>query len=358
MLLEHTTIKEIAERANVSTATVSRILNGKHCHRSSTVETVRRAIEELRAEGPVLTGFETAAAESVGIMMFSYRDFLNTNYTATLVTAMVEALTAEDLSAQLLTLSSKRLSIGYIESMIRAHRLRGLLIPEFDILYAISEKLVKLPIPVIGIGNLAEPGLPNCVCADNTGAGRDAANYLWSMGHRRFGLLSMAYSDICQRQRITGFRDTIQELGGNPGQVWSRQYRSQDDSVSGAVSELANMKNPPTAILSTNSQITLKLQSGLVQAGFRIPDRYLAALLRGEWRTRIPAGSDQCAAAADPQSRRSRRAHADQLHPGYSREPPGGAELLPHRPRKRAEPGWRRRARLNRSAGRFRGHRK
>ena len=244
MLLEHTTIKEIAERANVSTATVSRILNGKHCHRSSTVETVRRAIEELRAEGPVLTGFETAAAESVGIMMFSYRDFLNTNYTATLVTAMVEALTAEDLSVQLLTLSSKRLSIGYIESMIRAHRLRGLLIPEFDILYAISEKLVKLPIPVIGIGNLAEPGLPNCVCADNT----------------------------CQRQRITGFRDTIQELGGNPGQVWSRQYRSQDDSVSGAVSELANMKNPPTAILSTNSQITLKLQSGLVQAGFRIPD--------------------------------------------------------------------------------------
>ena len=168
MLLEHTTIKEIAERANVSTATVSRILNGKHCHRSSTVETVRRAIEELRAEGPVLTGFETAAAESVGIMMFSYRDFLNTNYTATLVTAMVEALTAEDLSVQLLTLSSKRLSIGYIESMIRAHRLRGLLIPEFDILYAISEKLVKLPIPVIGIGNLAEPGLPNCVCADNT----------------------------------------------------------------------------------------------------------------------------------------------------------------------------------------------
>ena len=155
MLLEHTTIKEIAERANVSTATVSRILNGKHCHRSSTVETVRRAIEELRAEGPVLTGFETAAAESVGIMMFSYRDFLNTNYTATLVTAMVEALTAEDLSVQLLTLSSKRLSIGYIESMIRAHRLRGLLIPEFDILYAISEKLVKLPIPVIGIGNLA-----------------------------------------------------------------------------------------------------------------------------------------------------------------------------------------------------------
>ena len=272
MLLEHTTIKEIAERANVSTATVSRILNGKHCHRSSTVETVRRAIEELRAEGPVLTGFETAAAESVGIMMISYRDFLNTNYTATLVTAMGEALTAEDLSVQLLTLSSKRLSIGYIESMIRAHRLRGLLIPEFDILYAISEKLVKLPIPVIGIGNLAEPGLPNCVCADNTGAGRDAANYLWSMGHRRFGLLSMAYSDICQRQRITGFRDTIQELGGNPGQVWSRQYRSQDDSVSGAVSELANMKNPPTAILSTNSQITLKLQSGLVQAGFRIPD--------------------------------------------------------------------------------------
>ena len=43
MILEHTTIKEVADRARVSTATVSRILSGKHCHRSTTVETVRRA---------------------------------------------------------------------------------------------------------------------------------------------------------------------------------------------------------------------------------------------------------------------------------------------------------------------------
>ena len=80
MLLEHTTIKEIAEQAQVSTATVSRILSGKSCHRPSTVRSVHAAIERRRAAaGPGLTGFESPAPESIGLVMFGYRDFLNTS---------------------------------------------------------------------------------------------------------------------------------------------------------------------------------------------------------------------------------------------------------------------------------------
>lgn len=272
MILEHTTIKEVADRARVSTATVSRILSGKHCHRSTTVETVRRAIEELRSAGPVLTGFESAAPESVGIVMFAYRDFLNSGYNATLATAIMETLTAEDFSAQFIALSSKRLSIDYIESLVREHRLKGLLIPEFDMLYTVSEQLAKLPIPVVCIGNLAETGLRYSVCADNVSAGRDAANYLWSRGHRRFGIVTMSRSDICQAQRTAGFLETLRELGGAPEQVMIREYRSLNDSVSGVISALANMQERPTALFSTNSLMTQKLIVGAAAVGIRVPE--------------------------------------------------------------------------------------
>lgn len=271
MLLEHTTIKEIAEQAQVSTATVSRILSGKSCHRPSTVRSVHAAIERLRAAaGPGLTGFESPAPESIGLVMFGYRDFLNTSYNATLVTAIMEALTAEDFSAQFIVLSPGRLNIDYIESLIRQHQLKGLLIPEFDMLYAVSEQLAGLSIPVVCIGNLASCGCS--VSSDSASAGRDAANYLWSCGHRRFGILSMSRSDLCQRLRIEGFCETIRELSGRPERIWQREYQSLDDSVAGAVSALVNMPEPPTALFSTNSRMTLKLIAGLTRAGRRIPE--------------------------------------------------------------------------------------
>ena len=45
MIFSDYTIKELADRAKVSTATVSRILSGRGSHRPGTVERVRRIAE-------------------------------------------------------------------------------------------------------------------------------------------------------------------------------------------------------------------------------------------------------------------------------------------------------------------------
>ncbi len=273
MLMEHTTIKEVADRAQVSTATVSRILSGKYRHRSVTVENVQRIIEELRMVRSTVPP-EIKAPESVGVIMFAYRDFLNSTYNATLTTSIMEALTAENLAVQLIALNARNLSMEYIESLILAHHLRGLLIPEFDMLYAISEQLEKLPIPVIGIGNTAGVNLRRNVCSDDFRAGCDGANFLWSNGHRRFAVVSMARSDIGHGQRMTGFLDTMKQLGGDAGMIWSREFRSIKDSVSGWVSEFLNRRERPTALFCTNSMISQKIYAGLVQAGVRIPEDF------------------------------------------------------------------------------------
>lgn len=271
MLMEHTTIKEVAARARVSTATVSRILNGKYAHRSATVEHVKRVIEELRTARSVSGGREVETPECVGVVMYAYRDFLNTNYNATLISSIMEELTVVNYSAQIIALSSKSFGIDYIAGLVREHHLRGLLIPEFDLLYAVSEKLEKLGIPVVSIGNFS--GIGCRVSSNSFRAGCDAANYLWSNGHRRFGIISMSRTDICQKLRVDGFCETIRQLGGDPGGVWIWDFRSLEGySVFGAISELVNMKRIPTAIFSTNSMLSRKLIAGLAQSGVHVPE--------------------------------------------------------------------------------------
>ncbi len=203
--------------------------------------------------------------------MYAYHDFLNSSYNSTLITSIMEALTAENFSAQFIALTARNLDIRHIEGMIRAHHIRGLLVPEFDVLYAVSEELVKLPVPVIGIGNIAS-GLHRYVCSDSYRAGCDAANYLWSNGHRRFGVASMSRSDLCQQQRIAGFCDTIRELGSDPADIWHREFLTMEDSVSGAVSELVNLRRGITGLFSTNSLISQKLLAGFALAGLRVPE--------------------------------------------------------------------------------------
>ncbi len=270
MIMEHTTIKEVANKAQVSVATVSRILSGKYRHRTETVENVKRVIEDLRITRS-LPAREVSVPESVGIAMFAYRDFLNDSYNSTLITSIMETLTTENLTAQLIALTTTRLNIEYIKNLIHTYHLRGLVIPEFDVLYSISRQLEKLPIPVVGIGNLT---LRHHVCSDSYRAGCDAANYLWSNGHRRFGIVSMARTDLGQEQRVTGFMDTVRQLSeNNSNRIWRQELRSLSDTVSGWVAELVNRKEAPTAVFVTNSFICQKIYAELAQAGMKVPDQ-------------------------------------------------------------------------------------
>ena len=83
----------------------------------------------------------------------------------------------------------------------------------------------------------------------------------------------MSRTDICQEQRIEGFCETVRQLGGDPAKIWIREFRSMEGySVSGAISELVNMKRIPTAVFSTNSMLSRKLIAGLSQSGLHVPE--------------------------------------------------------------------------------------
>ena len=151
MVLTNATIRQVAERAKVSTATVSRILNGKSGHRAATVESVRRIVSEIDREASQAAA-AVRAPECIGIAMASYTDFLNTSYNSTLLTAIMESLTTEGFVAQLITRKPEQMNADFFRNCIRAYRLKGLIIPEFDTSYRVSRELNSFGIPIVSIG--------------------------------------------------------------------------------------------------------------------------------------------------------------------------------------------------------------
>ena len=271
MIFSDYTIKELADRAKVSTATVSRILSGKGSHRPGTVERVRRIAEKMEAESRAR---EFGISECIGVLMLTYRDCLNSSYNSTLITSIVEGLAAENCTVQLMALPVKRMNLDHIRSLVIEHGIRALIVPEFNGPYSVSNELDRLGIPIVTIGNIELDGdKSEIVCTDNDTAGSDAANYLWSCGHRRFGVICMDRRNLCHRQRVESFRQTVARLGGDPDEIYLREYDHIAESLAPVVTELRNLGDRrPTALLSTNSLLTLKLLNGLHDAGLRVPD--------------------------------------------------------------------------------------
>jgi LacI family transcriptional regulator len=260
-------IKEVAKRAGVSTATVSRILNGKGGHSAATVKSVERIIGDMGFS----SGHYSSKPACVGLVMLACQDFLTNSYTATLVSSIMEMLAAEGMIAQIIPITPRRLSFQYIGEIVEAYSLKGLIILEFHQLYEVSKHLDRLEIPVVSIGN-TEPPLKHTVCSDGYQAGNDAAAYFWSLGHRRFGILSMRQTDICQRLRLEGFTAFITKMGGYISSIWKKEYNCENDSLTSAVAEMVNMKQRPTAVFISNSKIALKFMIELRKSDIQVPE--------------------------------------------------------------------------------------
>ncbi len=260
-------VKEVAKRAGLSSATVSRILNGKGGHSSETVKTVEKIVAEMGFS----SNHYSTTPDCVGIVMLIYKDFMVQDYTSTLLTGILETLTAEGMIAQIIPVTPSRLSLGYIQDIIKKFSLKGLIVQELAQMHDLSLSIEKLEIPKVFIGNM--PSIPaNNVRTDSFKAGRDAASYLWSMGHRNIGIISGHQGDYGHKNRIEGFFSIIRENGGDSESIWMKSYDDIDLSVTSAVSELVNMPVRPTAILSLNSTLTLKFLMELRRMGLCVPD--------------------------------------------------------------------------------------
>lgn len=262
------TIQKIAEETNLSIATISRILNGKGAHKRETVKLVKDTLQQLTGDYHSSKRFE-----SVGVVLQLYPNFICHPYSYTMLSSILEALAAEGYYAQIIPVNSRRITVGDFEKMFEQFDIKGLLIQELDSLYDTVPTLSKLPLPVIRIGDIRDSDDWYCVHSRSRQAGVDAANYLWSMGNRRFGVVYVGTSDLCQELRVNGFLDQIRQLAGKDIPFWMRHipHMNQSTTVNAAV-ELNTMTDPPEAIFCTNSTIARQIVHELRAVGLQVPE--------------------------------------------------------------------------------------
>lgn len=263
------TLEDVAKRAGVSPATVSRCINDPNSVRPARREKVQQAIEEL---GYVPHGAARALASNRTRLIGAVFPSLDT----TLFGGMLEALQGEIAKAgYTLVVASSNYDVDKEYSDVRT-----LLTSGVDALTLVGgarsprtyEIIQRQNIPyILNWVSSAEGGHP-CIGFDNYAAARKVAKYLQDLGHRRFGMISGFVEDNDRAtQRLKAVRDSLEEndLVLDPARVVQRKFGVEEGRESFRL--LMSMPEPPTAVICGSDPFAYGAIFEAEEMGLRIP---------------------------------------------------------------------------------------
>lgn len=203
------TIIDVAKRANVSTATVSRILNNQKGYSEKTKQKVLRVIEELGYEpNAIARGLINKKTESIGVLFPSLSSLL----TSELLNGIESVANANESSIIVChTEFSGVRTMKYLQ-MLNEKRIDGLIFTSEILKEEYYAYIQKMNVPAILLSTKsAEFSLPH-VKVDDHDASYAATQYLIQKGHRKIGMLSGSNTDpIAGRPRVEGFKRALQQ---------------------------------------------------------------------------------------------------------------------------------------------------
>jgi LacI family transcriptional regulator len=264
------TIYEVAARAGVSPATVSRVLNGARVSPEST-RLVRAAAAELGFT-PNRTARRLRGRASAVIALL-IPDIENPFFTA-LARGVEDRARAAGYSVVLCnTDEDPARESTYLGIALAEHMAGVILAPAGDV--SDVEALVASRRPVVAVDrSLARLDI-DAVTVDNRAGGRAAAELLIAAGHTRVACITGPRGVETAQQRMEGWRKAT---GGAPDESLVRYADYRVGGGRAAMADLLGLSEPPDAAVVTNNLMAAGALDALHDAGLRTPEFGLAVL--------------------------------------------------------------------------------
>jgi DNA-binding LacI/PurR family transcriptional regulator len=263
------TISDVARRAGVSTATVSRVLAGIGRSKTETAAAVNAAAEALgyRPSG-VARSLRMQRTRTLGLIVSDVQN----PFFPELVRAADDAARAIDYSILLGSAAfDEGRAVHYLNLMVD-RRVDGMIVASSQISEASWTWLIASPVPVIVVNSEPPDARVAAIASDNEGGSRHAIEHLVGLGHRRIGYIRGPQSFTAARPRLAGFRSACAAAGLDPAET--PVFRG-DGQVEGGERVAAQMvEEAPwlTAIAGYNDLTAIGALRALRAAGRRVPE--------------------------------------------------------------------------------------
>lgn len=266
------TMKDVAQRAGVSVATVSRVLNGSDKVIDETREKVLKACDELDYSLHMAAQrLRLGRTNTICVVL----PFLTLPSIVERLRGVQEALIDRNLDLIPYSVGSPEMRDKRIHDLANRSRTDGLMIISMPINDQQTERLIKNEMPVVLIDS-DRPEFSR-VNVDDIEGGRLATKHLIELGHTKIAFISSHLENPLQfsstLNRYHGYRKALESAGipVNPDyQIEGEHGREEAEEM--ALS-LFDLPDPPTAIFASSDSKAVGVLDAARKKGIRVPDQ-------------------------------------------------------------------------------------
>ncbi|WP_416417022.1 LacI family DNA-binding transcriptional regulator [Paenarthrobacter aromaticivorans] len=257
-------IADVAEKAGVSHATVSRVMNGNAAVDPGIAARVRAAASELKYQpNPVGRSLALGKTDTIGIVV---PDLANPTFQAILRGLSIAA--SQDGYRVLIADSSEVTSEEAILAGEARRRCDGVVLCAPRMGDAELEELAPTLHPLVLINRTTVATNTPSLSVDYGQGIQELAQHLVGLGHRRLAFLSGPEHSASNRQRLVG----LEKFRKEHPEIELQMLHGGSNFDSGHESTEAIIASGATGILAFNDLVAMGLLSGLHEHGVRVPE--------------------------------------------------------------------------------------
>ena len=264
------TIYDVAREADVSMATVSRVVNGNPNVKPATRKKVLEVIERLDYRpNAVARGLAGKKTTTVGVIIPDVSNM----FFASLARGIDDIATMYKYNIILANSDGDNLKEVHVLNNLLAKQVDGIIFMGHHITDEIRGEFSRSKTPVVLAGSIDPDNQVGSVNIDYQAATKEAVQILVKNGHKDIAFVSGALIDpINGHARLGGYKQALEEAGiaYNEGLIFEAPYSFRDGLR--LVERLRN--SGATAAFISDDELAVGILDGLLDAGVKVPEEF------------------------------------------------------------------------------------
>lgn len=264
------TIYDVAREANVSMATVSRVVNGNPNVKPATRKKVLEVIDRLDYRpNAVARGLASKKTTTVGVIIPDVSNM----FFASLARGIDDVATMYKYNIILANSDGNDQKEVNVLNNLLAKQVDGVIFMGHHITDEIRGEFSRSKTPVVLAGSIDPDEQVGSVNIDYTSATKDAVNKLAKNGNKKIAFVSGALIDpINGQNRLKGYKKALKEnnLPYSEGLIFEAEYNFKDGLT--LVDRIHN--SGATAVYVSDDELAIGILDGLLDKGVKVPEEF------------------------------------------------------------------------------------
>lgn len=268
--VNNVTIYDVAREANVSMATVSRVVNGNPNVKPTTRKKVLEAIDRLGYRpNAVARGLASKKTTTVGVIIPD----ISSIFYSELARGIEDIATMYKYNIILSNSDQNTDKELHLLNTMLGKQVDGIVFMGGNITDVLVEEFKRSPVPIVLAASVEEQAQTPSVNINYEQAIYDSVQLLVEKGHKRIAFVSGPMSEpINSMRKLAGYKRALEEAGIAFDDVLVAEGDYSYDSGIESLAHLLEQSDKPTAVIAATDEMALGVIHGAQDRGVSIPE--------------------------------------------------------------------------------------